>query len=373
MNYRSQRFSSLSLTCLALILPCSSGSAIAQVLDTEPQGSEIPAESEFSPLVPAVEETPEEASFQQLGADYRYILGPGDEISLSVVGFPDLSQSQIVLSDGTITAPLIGSVTAAGRTLQELELAIARQLGFYLVDPVVNLNLLSLRPVAVIIGGDVNRPGPVQLESLTVSSGATAPTLTAALSSAGGVRRTADLRNVMIQRRLSNGEETTLTVDLWQSMFQGTQGNDVLLQDGDVIFVSRAPQGAEIDPQLVARSSLAPASVNVRVIGEVEQPGTVQIPPNSNVLTALATAGGYNNDANLGTVALLRLNDEGQLEGQDLNLRDLTDNTPVQEGDVIVVPKKGYLNVIDAVARTLQPITAPFNFLLLLDSVFTTQ
>jgi len=66
---------------------------------------------------------------------------------------------------------------------------------------------------------------------------------------------------------------------------------------------------------------------------------------------------------------LLRLNETGQLEGQNLNLKGLSDTTPVQNGDIIVVPRKGYLNVVDAVARTLQPITAPFNFFLLLDNV----
>lgn len=297
-----------------------------------------------------------------------YLLGPGDQVNLTVINFDELTQEQIVLPDGTVSVPLIGSVVAAGKTVEELQQDITERLVAFLVDPVVEISLLSLRPVIVTVGGAVNRPGPVQLESLTATS--TQPTLSTALISAGGVLRTADLQAIRVQRELANGRQQVLNVNLWDAIFRGIGGEDAFLQDGDIVFVPEAPEDSEIDPRLVASTSLAPETVTVRVIGEVNGPGERQIPPNSNVLTAIAAAGGHSSDANLKKVALLRIGESGQLEGQRLNLKEFDDTTAVQNGDVIVVPKRGYLTVLDDISRTLQPITAPFNFLFLFENFF---
>lgn len=314
-----------------------------------------------------------------------YLLGPGDQLSVSVIGVTDLERNRIVLPDGTILLPLIGAVPAAGRTLVDLEQDITRRLSFYLVDPVVEVNLNTLRPVVVTVAGEVNRPGPVQLNSLStfntrvdnnaqLTSETTSPTLSTALVGAGGVRRTADLRNIAVRRLLPDGREVSLDINLWESIFQGRGESNILLQDGDVVFVPEAPvEVAGLNPQVVARSSLAPETVSVRVIGEVGRPGEVQVPADGTVSSALAIAGGYDTDtANLSQVALLRLQDNGQVDEQIIDMNaNLVDATPIQDGDMIVVPKRGYLNTLDTISRTLSPITAPFNFLLLLDRVFT--
>ncbi len=334
--------------------------------------------------LPAGTSTSPPASFYPPFSDglSAYILGPGDQLGIAVAGFTELDRTRIILPDGTILLPLIGPVVASGKTLDDLEAEITRRYSFYLVDPVVELNLSVLRPVVVAVGGEVNRPGPVQLNSLStfntrvtndaqLTSESTAPTISTALVGAGGIRRSADLRNVQVQRQLPNGELTRFRVNLWDSIFQGMGTDDILLQDGDVVFVPEAPPASEIDPQLVARSSLAPDVVRVRVIGEVRKPGEVQVPPDGSVSSAIAIAGGHNTEtADLGNVALLRLLDNGQVEEQVLDLNNLVDATPIRDGDVVVVPKRRLLNTLDNVSRFLSPITAPFNFLLLLDNLF---
>jgi polysaccharide export outer membrane protein len=313
-----------------------------------------------------------------------YLLGPGDQLGISVVGIDDLQRNRIILPDGTILLPLIGAVPAAGRTLTELESDVTRRLSFYIVDPVVEVNLNTLRPVVVTVAGQVNRPGPVQLNSLstfntTVGANAqlvsetTSPTLSTALIGAGGVLRDADLSNITVRRLLPDGREVDLQVNLWETIFEGRGESNILLQDGDVLFVPEVVELAtEVNPQVVARSSLAPETVSVRVIGEVNRPGEVQVPTDGSVSSAIAIAGGYDTDtANLSQVALLRMQDNGQVEEQMIDLNaNLVDSTPIRDGDMIVVPKRGYLNTLDTIGRALGPLTAPFNFLLLLDRVF---
>lgn len=371
----SQRLSSQRLPSLSIM----AASVLGGLLISGPAIAETSEDTLLSPLPPASDSTTPDnttvpASFLSRG-NGDYVLGPGDQIGISVIGFPEFERTQVVLPDGTILLPLIGPVLAAGQTLEALRTDITLQLQNYLIDPVVDLNLSVLRPVVVTVGGEVSRPGPVQLSSLTstntslsnnsrLTSSSTAPTLSTALVAAGGVTRTADLRAITVQRRLPNGGQQTATVNLWDAIFVGSGSDNILLQDGDVIFVAEAPEGADIDPQLVARSSLAPDLVRVRVIGQVNRPGEIEVSPDSSVSAAIAVAGGHNDDAKLSEVALLRLGEDGQVLGQTLDLRDVVDATPIQSGDVIVVPKKGYLNILDTIGRTLQPITSPFNVLL---------
>jgi polysaccharide export outer membrane protein len=346
----------------------------------QPLPSNQPLGAPLTPTSPPFQQPGSNAAFSY-GGD-GYILGPGDQIEMSVIGFPEFDDNRTILPDGTLLFPLIGSVVADGKTLADLDTEITRRLSYYLVDPVVNLNLAVMRPVVVAVGGEVNRPGPVQLNSLStfntrvtndaqLTSEVTSPTLSTALVGAGGVRRTADLRDIVVQRRLTNGETVRFSVNLWESIFRGGEGANILLRDGDVVYVPEAPPQADIDPQLVARSSLAPDVVRVRVIGEVRSPGEVQVPPDGSVSSAIAVAGGHDIEtADLANVQLLRLQANGQVEERTLDLNNLVDATPIQDGDVVVVPKRGYLNTLDNISRVLSPITAPFNFILLLDRLF---
>ena len=221
-----------------------------------------------------------------------YILGSGDQVAIEVFGYDEFTGSRVVLPDGTMPFPFLGSIRAAGKTVDNLSAEITQGLNAYLVNPVVNVSLTALRPVVVDVAGEVYRPGPVQLSSLTtaetqldvnarITAATTTPTLSSALVSAGGIRRTADIRSVIVRRQLPNGQVQDIAVNLWDAIASGGQGNNLVLRDGDSIFVPKAQPGAEIDPSLVASSSIAPDNVRVRVIGDgVVQPGEVQIQPN---------------------------------------------------------------------------------------------
>lgn len=312
----------------------------------------------------------------------NYILGAGDQVAIEVFGYEEFTGSRVVLPDGTMPFPFLGSIQAAGKTVDNLSEEITQGLNAYLVNPVVNVSLTALRPVVVDVAGEVYRPGPVQLSSLTtaetqldvnarITAATTTPTLSSALVSAGGIRRTADIRSIIVRRQLPNGQMQDLSVNLWDAISSGGQGNNLVLRDGDSIFVPKAQPDAEIDPSLVASSSIAPDNVRVRVIGDgVVRPGEVQIQPNSSVDGAIAAAGGPNSDAALGEVRLVRLSETGQVEEQRVDLSSLVDDYQVQDGDVILVPKKGYLVGIDNVGRALSPILGPIGSILNILDIF---
>lgn len=304
-----------------------------------------------------------------------YVLGSGDQVSLSVIGYPEFTGTLAIFPDGTVTLPLMGSIRASGLTPNQLSAVLTQQLRTYLVDPVVSVGLVVMRPVVVTVAGEVYRPGPVQLSGLTGNninplgaSGAVSsitdvqlrdrlalPTLSSAVLLAGGVTRNADIRQISVRRPTAGGQVEVFTLNLWEAITSDTGIADIGLRDGDSVFIPTL-SGDEINRRTVASSSLAPQVVRVKVVGEVVRPGEVAVPPNSSISSAVAIAGGPTNDAQLNNVSLVRQDADGQIQQASIDLSNLTDDFQVQEGDVVVVAKKGYLSVIDGIGRVLNPL-----------------
>jgi len=342
-------------------------------LNTDPSssGTPFPAEPSSAPILVTGE------GGHSLLTDY--LLGPGDQIRTDIIGYEAFAWAvtqRVVLSDGTLRLPLVGTVVAAGKTLDALEADITELLSRELVSPQVDLSLVSLRPVVVNVSGDVYRPGPVQLGSLTqaqtniaagnsLTTTTNTPTLTAALAAAGGIRHTADVRQVVVRRRLATGQIAEYQVDLWRALVGESNLGVLVMSDGDAVYVPQASADTDIDPGLLSRSSIAPTNVRVRVIGDgVVRPGEVQVQPNSSVSGALAAAGGPNADADLGEVRLVRLLANGQVSEQTIDLSNLVDTHQIQDGDVVLVPKRAGLVAIDNFNRAVGPVLAPITGML---------
>jgi polysaccharide export outer membrane protein len=292
-----------------------------------------------------------------------YVLGAGDHIVVNVFGYEEYTGDRTILPDGTITIPLAGSIQAAGQTTDQLAKTLTDRLQPFLVDPTITVSLTILRAVSVNVAGEVLRPGRVQLQSLSQAGttpseeGSESPTLSVALTKAGGITQYADIRQVVLQRSGANGRSQSTTINLWDAIGSPNAPPEVVLQDGDSIYIPRLVAGdTTLDRRLVAQSSFAPATVRVRVVGQVTQPGEVAVPPNSSISSAVAIAGGPTSDAQLSRVAFVRLNPEGQIERQILDLRDLTDSYQIQDGDVVIVPKRGSSSLIDTAGRILSPL-----------------
>ena len=324
----------------------------------------------FTTCSPAFAQLPtlssQTASSQDLftqSAESTYILGPGDQIEIAVFGFEEYTGAKTILSDGTITLPVIGIVPAAGRTPKQLTQQLTVQLQAYLIDPFVAVTLNTLRPVVVNVAGEVQRPGPVSLRGLTdtvseyeeFSSGGR-PTVSLALIQAGGITPSADIRQVVVRRELPNGSFSASTINLWDALAFGDTPPDIVLQDGDSVYVPRLTDDEPIDRNLIARSSLSPGTIRVRVVGEVKQPGEVQVPPGSSLSSAVAIAGGPTTDAKLAEVAFVRMNEDGEIKRQTIDLRNLTDTYQVRDGDVVIVPELAASSALDWADRLLNPL-----------------
>lgn len=149
---------------------------------------------------PVAADTPAPASsttaVANVGQDYK--LGVADKIRVIVFNEPTLSGEFTVNANGSISAPLIGDVAAAGRTTSQLKSEMEARFGAgYLRDPSVSIDVLTFRPFYIL--GEVNKPG-----EYPYSSGLT---VLRAVAQAEGFSRRANKRRVFIRHAGEAHEE----------------------------------------------------------------------------------------------------------------------------------------------------------------------
>ena len=96
----------------------------------------------------------------------QYLLGPGDLISLHVLDLEDVSEKPVRIDpSGSIDLPLIGRLTAAGLSIEQLRTTLAKKLAKYIESPQIAINVLEYHSQPVSVLGAVNSPGIQQLQS----------------------------------------------------------------------------------------------------------------------------------------------------------------------------------------------------------------
>lgn len=156
--------------------------------------------------------------------DYR--LGSGDKLRVEVYKQDQLSQSLQVRPDGKITLPLIGDVSAAGKTPMELRDVLTTSFKDYVNNPVVTVIVQEAVAAQVHVIGEVGAPG-----TQVMNGGVT---VLQALAKAGGLREFADRNNIRILR--VNGARTETIPFNYKQALKG-QIEPVYLQPGDTIVV----------------------------------------------------------------------------------------------------------------------------------------
>jgi polysaccharide biosynthesis/export protein len=157
-------------------------------------------------------------------------LTPGDVIKLSFPATPDLNQSQKIRADGKVNLPMIGEVTAAGKTLGEFQSELIRLYAPQVKNADVVVTLESA-VAQVIISGAVAKPAKLLFERPT--------TIFQAIMEAGGLSEYGSFKNVHVIRLVA-GRQHTQILDL-RSTLRGQPTQPFYVKDGDVIYVPPSP------------------------------------------------------------------------------------------------------------------------------------
>lgn len=176
-------------------------------------------------------------------AQSSYKIQPGDVLRIEVLEDQSLNRDALVLPDGTVSVPLVGSVAAGGQTLGAVQGAIVSAMtpSFASAPNVfVTIKALTGAPVStgstgsssisVYIMGAVNSPGKAKVRSGT--------TLLQFLAESGGFSKFAAKKRVQLRRTDTRTGQTTVHQFNYQAIENGSAGaNAIVLQSGDVIVV----------------------------------------------------------------------------------------------------------------------------------------
>ncbi len=206
-------------------------------------------------------------------ADGSYVVGPDDELRLTVWGGAEFTYELPVDQGGRVTVPNVGQFTVSGKSLDELRTEMKQWLsqsysGLTSDPPTVymDLTLTRVRPTKVFVLGEVPQPGGYMVSGYS--------TVFNALYSVGGPLKRGSLRNISVIR----DGEVVETVDLYDYLLQGYSPDPVQLQSNDYVFVP-------------------PRGETVAITGPVKRPAYYEMKEGETVADLIDYAGGLKPNA----------------------------------------------------------------------------
>ncbi len=245
-----------------------------------------------------------------------YLIGPGDILRIRFWGSgKDGAFVAPVSREGTIDVPQIGIMRITGTPLGRLEEVIRNEAEKYVQGINISVSLEELRSIEIYVVGEVSQPGLHLVPPFSsVING---------LIAGDGVKKSGSLRTI----KLFRGGSLLQVVDLYSLLLHGSREGDVILQDGDVLFVPR----------------LGPTAA---VAGATIQPAIYELTTESSVADLLELAGGILPQSYKDRVYLRRFDNNQQFVVLDIERRTSRSDLaaiPIQNGDLLELQYFGSL------------------------------
>lgn len=245
-----------------------------------------------------------------------YVVGAQDVLKVTVFDEPQLSGTFRVDTDGAFTYPFLGRIKAVGQTLRTIEGELGRLLADgYVRRPQVAIEVEQYRSRNIFVVGEVRSPGKYPLSGEM--------TLIEALAQAGSTTQTAGSEVLVLHpadpgatAELEPGATPatrTTRVNL-SDLQSGKVLNDVILHEGDTVFVPKAER--------------------FFVTGHVRTPGAYVFERGMTVLQAISLAGGLSEKGSDRGIKIVRVVN-GQKREMSVKLSD-----PIQPNDTLVVRQR---------------------------------
>ena len=257
-----------------------------------------------------------------------YVLGPGDELRITIWGNIEGQWNVVVDRDGKISLPKVGIIGVTGLTYGEFKETLNKELSKYYTNYQMNVSMGPLRTIRVYIVGNAARPGAYTVSSLS--------TLVNSLFEAGGPSKTGTMRNIDVKR---NGKNV-VQFDMYDFLLKGNKTKDVRLMPEDVIFIP-------------------PVGPLAGIAGNVRNPAIYELKGETRLLDLIGMAGGLTGMAFRGRVQVQRIeNNEFRtiFEGDLIDIEKTAEkNFALKDGDLVkvfaVVDHKNTITITGAVAN----------------------
>jgi protein involved in polysaccharide export with SLBB domain len=246
----------------------------------------------------------------KLATPMNYVLGPGDELQISVFGVQEYNESIPVSVEGKITIQYVGQIAVSGMTIeaatQKIKAAIAKVYSTVRSgQSQVSISLGRIRTIKItVVGG--KQPGNYSISSLA--------TVYNALHLAGGPGKNGSYRNIELIRN----NKVYKNIDIYRFLVKGDQSDNVSLKDNDVIRIPAYNQ-------------------RVTVEGEVKRPGIFEMKKGETFSDLLNFASGFNEFAYTASVNVMQKTGK-EFKVHDINESEYNSYLP-QSGDVFRITK----------------------------------
>ncbi|MCK4856594.1 MAG: polysaccharide biosynthesis/export family protein [candidate division Zixibacteria bacterium] len=267
----------------------------------------------------------------------EYKIGPEDVLEINFWQDPNLNSVVRVGRDGKISLDIVGQIEAAGKTTSQLQTDIVHQisrLNKRISQAVVRV--VEYNYQYVFVSGQVNDPGKKTFEEI--------PNLWTIINEAGGITEIGDLSRVTIIR---GGDEAgkVEVINVAEAITDGKLDKLPKIRRQDTIEIPRTPAGlpsGELARQIERKNLFY-------VVGAVNDPGPIRFEENTDILEALALAGGHTENADLKKVRIITKDGYyGQTLQFDLKKYSETGALPryiMRREDTFIVPqKRGFLS-----------------------------
>ena len=246
----------------------------------------------------------------KLATPMNYVLGPGDELQVSVYGVQEYNATIPVSVEGKITIQYVGQISVSGITVeaatQKIKAAIARVYSTVgSGQSQVSVSLSRIRTIKItVVGG--KQPGNYSISSLA--------TVYNALHLAGGPGQNGSYRNIELIRN----NRIYRNIDIYRFLTKGDQSDNVGLKDNDVIRIPAYTQRVTIE-------------------GQVKRPGIFEMKKGETFADLLNFASGFNEFAYTASVNVVQKTGK-EYKVHDINEADFTRYNP-QSGDVFKITR----------------------------------
>ena len=188
------------------------------------------------------------AFWENLPTPANYLLGPGDELVISLWGETQLRETYTISRDGKIYDKKVGLLNLTGKSIRDARDYLKDQYGRIYATlkdnkatTFMDVSLGELQSINVNFVGQVKYPGVYPIHPFS--------TVITGLIQAGGVDTTGSLRAIQVKR---DGKIVS-TVDLYDYLLKGNIPYNIQLRDQDIVVIPVRGKTVEVDSAVVNR------------------------------------------------------------------------------------------------------------------------
>ena len=343
----------LIATCLLLmalmILACGTmavkGTPVKELVATKPELEEMKKMKKAQKLELAkMSQVTENSVFETIDGIPEYRIGPLDILEIdSRVGEKSVITPVTVNGLGKINFSFLDDLKAAGLTATQVDALLTKELSAYIRNPRIDVmvkeyrskSALALGEYSLLRGGSGSQTGSGKL----FLKGKT--TLMDFIALGHGYTVKGDIRRLKLIRK-----GKTYVINVYSIIEQGNENLNVIIDNGDTVDIPELPEVGE----------------KVFIMGEVEDQGVYDLKDAEDLLSAIALAGKFTDEAKEENTLIVRATEVGKkplVMMADcealLERADLSQNIPLRDGDLVYVPRM-VIGDINKWIRNLDPV-----------------